>query len=186
MTDDTTISTDRLLLRLVTPDDAPDIFDYCKDPAVARFTSWPAHRSLDDARQYVAFVMAHDSKQTGSLRHVWAIRLRQHTTVVGTIDLIQREDDTAYTDFALAQPLWNQGCMTEAVRALTDWGFARLPDLRQIRSTCLTENAGSGRVLEKAGFILVRRESVRLNEKFGFESRDVSRYEKARPRPAAS
>lgn len=181
MTSDTAITTARLQLRLVVEEDADHIFEYCRNPDVARYTSWEAHRTIDDARQYVAFVQRSHSDRPGTLRHVWAIRQRNSAQVIGTVDLIQRADDTAYTDFALAQAFWGHGLTTEAVAAITQWGFARIAALRQIRSTCLLANAGSQRVLEKAGFRLVKRELAQLGEKFEFQRQEVSRYEKRRP-----
>lgn len=46
---------------------------------------------------------------------------------------------------------WGRGFATEAARALTEWALAQ-PDVRRVTAECLDTNAGSVRVLEKAGF----------------------------------
>ncbi|WP_424950654.1 GNAT family N-acetyltransferase [Deinococcus sp.] len=44
-----------------------------------------------------------------------------------------------------------RGYASEATRALTEWALAR-PDVRRVSAECLDSNAGSVRVLERAGF----------------------------------
>lgn len=43
--------------------------------------------------------------------------------------------------------------MGEAVRVLTRWAFATLPDLLRIEASTFQSNLASQRVLEKAGFV---------------------------------
>ncbi len=60
---------------------------------------------------------------------------------------------TAELCYWLAEPFWGQGIISEAVAKFTDFMFARL-NLVRIYAEPYETNAGSGRVLEKAGFIL--------------------------------
>jgi RimJ/RimL family protein N-acetyltransferase len=53
----------------------------------------------------------------------------------------------------LGEPFWSRGIATRAVRAMTGWGFARLPIVR-IHARVYSSNPGSARVLEKCGYIL--------------------------------
>ena len=52
--------------------------------------------------------------------------------------------------YALARKYWGQGLMTEAVRAMLDYGF-NLLRLNRIEARCDVENIASWRVMEKAG-----------------------------------
>jgi [ribosomal protein S5]-alanine N-acetyltransferase len=151
------IETGRLFLELLQPSDAQDTFEYARDPDVSLNTTWEPHRTVADSERYVSFVISHDSAEPPRVRHVWGIRVLPSTQVVGTIDFVQDSAEEGHVDYALARPFWNRGCMTEAVRAVTAWAFAQVPQLQRIRSGCLERNASSARVLEKAGFELVER-----------------------------
>ena len=52
----------------------------------------------------------------------------------------------------LAEPYWGKGIATEAVRAMTEWGFAHL-DINRIFAYVFGWNPASARVLEKAGYL---------------------------------
>lgn len=176
MTSDDSIVTARLLLRPLALSDASDVFSYASDPEVARYTSWPAHRRVEDSEAFAAAVVAVDSTRPGAFRRTWGIRLLGDQSVVGTIDLVQDDPQVGHTDFALARPLWGHGYMTEAVRSVVRLAFDRL-GLERIHSGGLTINVGSGRVLEKAGFRPVSRQMIRFGEKFGHVLLEVSHYE---------
>lgn len=175
------ITTKRLFLRVIDAADAEDVFRYCSDPDVARNTSWPCHRSVEDARAYIAWALSKASHPPHLVHHIWAIRLRGDAQVIGTVDLIQDNATDAHTDYVLARAWWNQGLMSEAVRAVTTWGFDQVPSLKRVHSVCLTRNIGSGRVLEKCGFRLMRRELVQLGVKFDNQRLEASRFELPRP-----
>jgi ribosomal-protein-alanine N-acetyltransferase len=180
MTQNTSFSTPRMDLRLLVLPDVDDIFQYASDPEVSRATSWPTHTRIKDALDFVSFVVASDSDRPGALRHTWAIRLHDHARVIGTIGLIQDNYHAAHTDYVLARSYWNQGLMTEAVQAVVGWGFTRLEGLETVRSGCLSINVGSWRVLEKAGFRLVRRQTTRFGAKFSHQELEVCHYEVSR------
>jgi [ribosomal protein S5]-alanine N-acetyltransferase len=160
------IVTQRLELRPLASGDVEDVFRYASDPAVAANTAWTVHRTLEDARRYVQFVVGAHSDEAGSFRRVWAIRLAGEPMVVGTIDLVQDDPATAHIDFALAQHLWGRGIITEATRSVVRWGFDHLPELKEIQSGGLSRNVGTMRVLEKVGFRLRARSNVARPPKF--------------------
>jgi RimJ/RimL family protein N-acetyltransferase len=75
---------------------------------------------------------------------------------VGGIGLDPGQDvacRSAEIGYWLGEPLWGRGIMSEAVVAVTAWGFARL-DLCRIWASVFEWNLGSMRVLEKAGYQL--------------------------------
>jgi RimJ/RimL family protein N-acetyltransferase len=53
-----TLQTDRLLLRRLGADDPEDIFEYASDPKVAKYTSWPAHATVEDSREFLNHTLA--------------------------------------------------------------------------------------------------------------------------------
>jgi [ribosomal protein S5]-alanine N-acetyltransferase len=60
---------------------------------------------------------------------------------------------TAELGYWLGEKFWQRGIMSEAVAALTDYGFENFP-LHRIYAVPKANNPASARVLEKAGFVL--------------------------------
>lgn len=63
-------------------------------------------------------------------------------------DIFRRSAEIGYW---LGEDFWGRGIVTEAVRAVVEYGFANF-DLARIYAGVLQWNGGSMRVLEKAGF----------------------------------
>jgi [ribosomal protein S5]-alanine N-acetyltransferase len=59
---------------------------------------------------------------------------------------------TAELGYWLGEPFWNQGIMSEAVVAFSDWAFIAL-DLVRIHAQSFESNHASARLLQKAGFL---------------------------------
>lgn len=59
---------------------------------------------------------------------------------------------TATMGYWLAEPFWNRGIATAALKALTEYAF-QTHALRRISSVVMSPNAASARVLEKAGYV---------------------------------
>lgn len=132
--------------------DAEDVFAYASDEAVAKFTSWEAHQSIQDTEVFLHHVLSRHNETEGCIHVVFAIRFRQSGPVIGTISLSQNKPTTAHLDYALARDFWGQGLVSEAVKKITAWTFEALPELTAVHSGCLIDNRGSVRVLEKCGF----------------------------------
>ena len=64
--------------------------------------------------------------------------------------------DRAELGYWLAPALWGQGYVTEAARALVQYGFD-IVGLHKVTVGCVERNVGSRRVIEKIGFALVGR-----------------------------
>lgn len=74
--------------------------------------------------------------------------------VVGGIGITQQADVyrfNAELGYWLGEPFWNQGIMTEAVRAMVNYAFENFKLIR-IYARVFEFNVASMRVLEKAGF----------------------------------
>ena len=84
---------------------------------------------------------------------------------IETERLVLRDYEDAETDigYELGPRLWGQGYVTEAARAMVDFGFRELR-LHRLSSWCIADNAAPARVLEKVGFTLEGR--LRQNERF--------------------
>ena len=50
------LSTERLLLRRMTMKDAQDVFEYSRDPEVARHVLWSAQKHISEAKDYIRYM----------------------------------------------------------------------------------------------------------------------------------
>lgn len=96
------------------------------------------------------------------LEAVWAqqpesdFAIASRTEVIGGIGLHRLSDVhrlSAEVGYWLGEPYWGRGITTRALRALTEWAFATSP-LERLHAGVFELNAGSIRVLEKAGYQL--------------------------------
>jgi len=143
------LTTRRLRLRAMTLGDAPDVFTYASDPEVLRYTTGTTPSRLEDTQQFLEEALADPHGC------IWAIRLRDHETVIGGVDFGLSSPESGSIHYVLGRSYWGQGLMTEAVGAVCRWAFGTLPSLRHIETTVAEENVGSARVLEKCGFARV-------------------------------
>lgn len=143
------LETPRLILRPLIMRDAQDIYDYSCDPEVARHVLWDAHRSVADSRAYLRFILR---QYREGMPSSYGIVLKATGRVVGTIGFMwyQSDNQTCEVGYSLARSLWNNGLMTEALQALIDMAFDRLP-LNRIEAQHDVANPSSGRVMLKCG-----------------------------------
>lgn len=143
------LESERLILRRLCMRDAPDIYDYSRDPEVARHVLWTAHTSPSESRSYIRYMLRRYRLGEPSS---WGIVLRRENRVIGTIGFmwIQEENASAEVGYSLGRAYWNQGIMTEALRLILDFGFKSLK-LNRIEAQHEVDNPASGAVMRKAG-----------------------------------
>jgi len=143
------LTTERLLLRPIRTDDVEAIFAYCSDPEVTRYTLFETHRSIADTRSFVSQVMENSANGTSG---VWGIELTNAGMLIGTAGFGAVDERHHHTElgYSFARDYWNRGLATEAARELIRFGLNEMRLLR-IEARCHPDNAGSIRVLTKAG-----------------------------------
>jgi ribosomal-protein-alanine N-acetyltransferase len=148
------LSTARLLLRTLRPDDATPLFALFNNWNVIRFLSappWPY--SPGDSRLFVNGVVA---RSPGLNEEVLAIT--QGGTFIGVISVRQHEPGPLQRGagpnigYWVGEPFWGHGFMSEALAALVAHIFGAT-DTDAIYSGAFMENVASLRVQEKVGFI---------------------------------
>jgi len=156
------LETPRLILRRLLMEDAGDIFAYASDHAVARTVTWEPHRSIEDSRAFVQTMLRRYER--GEVAN-WGMELRETGRIIGTCGYIlwNTTHDSAEIAYALGRPWWNRGLMTEALRAVLEFGWRRM-GLHRIEAHCRTDNPGSERVMQKLGMRLegVNRGALRM------------------------
>ena len=148
-----TIETERLLLKAVQLEDAVDIYDYVRNPNVLRYTTGTPPKKFAETEAFVRGLADPSDNQ-----FVWAIRLHKLSNVIGVVEFGLREATVGTVDYALAEPYWNQGIMSEAVRFVIDWAFQSHAALDSIISAAMIANQASTRVQQKCGMKAERTE----------------------------
>ena len=139
-----TIETERLILRAWTMEDAPGMFEYAKSSLVGPAAGWIPHKTIEDSVEYL--------KSAIEENETWAITVKSDGTVIGGIGLhITRIETVRELGYVLHPDFWGKGIMTEAAKAVIEFGFTDL-HLDGIIVFRNVNNVRSGRVIQKCGF----------------------------------
>ena len=143
----TILETERTILRPFTPDDAEEVYAYCKDPRVGPIAGWKPHESVEESREIICTVFSEPN--------VFAVVERKTGRVVGSAGFTAARGAAGVKSlelgYSLSPDCWGQGLMPEAAAELLRYGFQEL-GLEEIWCTHYKENHRSRRVIEKSGF----------------------------------
>jgi ribosomal-protein-alanine N-acetyltransferase len=147
------LETERLLLRPLTPADAPAVFLYCSNPAVTRFTLFETHQTIDDSRWFVE-QYAQSRYATREPDPFGIVRKGDPVpTLIGAIGAhwASQPNGTMELGYALAEPYWGRGLVAEAARAVMRYVFTEYA-VERLQARVIVGNDASERVLAKLGF----------------------------------
>ncbi|MBC7776709.1 MAG: GNAT family N-acetyltransferase [Phycisphaerae bacterium] len=173
-----TLQTSRLLLREMTLDDAPAIFKMRSDERVMHYIGKLPMQDIGEARELIeTYQKAYQQNEAVN----WAICLREQPEwQIGTVgfwkmDKVNHRTEIGYT---LQYDYWRQGIMSEAIMAAMEYCF-KVMDFHSVEANTDPDNAGSGGVLEKLGFV----QEAYFRENFYFEGQflDSRIYSKINP-----
>lgn len=144
-----TLDTTHLALRKVRLSDAPDIFAFASDPAVARYTTWPPPPTVKATEAFVRELL---QRYAQGLVAPWGIVHRDDRKLIGScgFSYVMAWHGRAEVAYALSPAYWGRGLMPEALRAVLAFGFQTL-QLNRIEARCEVENRASERVMQKVG-----------------------------------
>ncbi len=151
------IETERLILRPFSENDAPDVLEYLREPAVNCFACMKLN-SLDEA-------YAEMKKRIGETEYYFAIVLKNNSKVIGEIDAYPERGEPHNTESPLDtfSPCWmlnkdyqGKGYAYEAAYAFFDYLFCE-KGARRIYAYTEDYNLSSQRLCEKLG---MRREGL--------------------------
>ncbi|MDG4658061.1 GNAT family N-acetyltransferase [Ectobacillus antri] len=142
------MKTNRLSLRLLTLEDAADVWQHFADPAVTEFMDIEPCKDIETAREIIRFHMMDSGCRYGIYNQIGVF--------IGTCGFhylrqSKHKHITAEIGFDLAKAYWGNGYMNEAVQALIQSGFTEL-GYHTIDATVEPGNSRSIRLLEKLGF----------------------------------
>jgi len=145
-----TIETNRLILRQFLLEDAEDTYrNYCSDPLVTKYLTWPTYTDLQDAHARMRFMQDQYRK---NLTWDWAIQLKELGQVIGSIGPVSKNDQTnmVHIGYCIGSRWWHQGIMTEAFSAVIDYLFGAC-GVNRIEAMHDPNNPHSGDVMKKCG-----------------------------------
>lgn len=143
------LETPRLRLRPPVIEDAEAMFaTYTQDAEVTRYLTWRPHDDIERTREFLRRQAASSRQGTAV---PWAIVGKTDDRLLGSIEL-RPDGHRANLGYVLGRPYWGHGLMTEAARAVVEWGLSR-PGIHRVWAVCDVDNAASERVLEKVGML---------------------------------
>jgi RimJ/RimL family protein N-acetyltransferase len=146
--DQPVLATGRLVLRPLTPADAPTVERLAGEKDIASTTRLIPHPYPPGmAEQWIGTLP--ELYQRAEMIN-WGIAL-DGGPLLGTIRLtLNPVDNHAEMGYWIGKPFWNNGYCTEAARAAVAYGFDVL-SLERIYANYMARNPASGRVLAKLG-----------------------------------
>ena len=142
------IATRRLKLRRVRPADADLIARLAADYAICSMTTrMPYPYGRDDAESFVRLVAAQDRERENVF-----ILDHEADGVVGVLGFHQPRGAPLELGYWIGRPYWGRGYATEAALAALSWARTDWRR-RMVVAGHFADNAASGSVLVKAGFL---------------------------------
>ena len=142
------LETERLFLRQLTEDDLGFIYEMFSREETNRHVADDAVKDMGEARDlFEAYIRPKP--------HLFRLGLfmKDGGQPIGTIGLygIKPEDFRAVLGADLLKEFWGQGYMTEAARALLDYGFREM-NLNRIQASADADNEKSLALIRRLGF----------------------------------
>lgn len=143
------LTTERLILRKIRLSDAPDMYEYSKDPDVTKFLLWDPHPNVEHTRNYIDYLQ--DRYRDGKY-YDWAVVIRSTGKMIGTcgFSAVYPDHRSAEVGYVLNPAFRGQGYAGEALCAVMEFAFRRMA-LNRVEARCVVENEPSERVMQKVG-----------------------------------
>lgn len=163
------LETERLVLREITLDDATFWLRNFADPEVVELTAFEPPADLEGAKEEILRYALRPFAQGTGIR--WGISFRGSNDLLGTLGYhqwVREGGNHARIGYEILREQRRKGLMTEAMRAVLDYGFDTM-SLNRVEALIDPINVASIRLVEGLGF---RREGV-LRENTHFRGRFI-------------
>lgn len=145
-----TITTERLILRRFTIEDAEPMFrNWANDPDVTEYLMWQHHTDIGVTQEILEdWIKRYENDDF----YLWAIVPKEFGEPIGSISIVQQRDDISmvHVGYCIGKKWWHGGYTSEALAALIDYFFEKT-DANRIESRHDPRNPNSGRVMKKCG-----------------------------------
>ena len=146
------ITTDRLILRAWTEDDADFLYELAKNPLIGKGAGWLPHKDAEYSKAIIRTVLAGEDDYAITLKDNPDRPIGSIGMSVGAIPKrgIEREDE-AEIGYWLGQEYWGHGYATEALSAIVDYCFKEI-GISRIWCSFFDGNEKSRKVIERCSF----------------------------------
>ena len=144
--------TERLLLRRIIMDDAPEIFFLRSDPEIMHFLSKEPAATIKEAEDFIVSI---NNNIDNNEAIMWAIVLKENPSkAIGSICFwrMLKEHYRAELGYVLNPEFWRKGIMKEVILKTLEYGFSTI-GLHSVEARINPENVASASVLESTGFV---------------------------------
>jgi [ribosomal protein S5]-alanine N-acetyltransferase len=151
--------TERLVLRNISDKDIKDLIENINNLNVSKWLLVvPYPYTEKNAKWWIDHCKEKDKEYN------FCIELKSEKKLIGGIGLshVDKFQGTAEVGYWLGENYWKKGYGSEALKVLIDFSFNKLK-LRKLEAGVFSKNPGSGKLLEKFGFVKegIRKEARR-------------------------
>lgn len=145
------LSSERLLLRQLTPDDVNEMFAIRSNEDVMKYIPRPLCKTQEEVLELMALMQNKLETNEGCN---WGITLKGNDKLVGFIGHynIKWEHFRSEIGYMLSPEHHGKGLATEALKLLVNFGFNQM-NMHSLEGIIDPDNIASARVLEKNGFV---------------------------------
>ncbi len=142
--------TSRLVLREFVPEDWPAVLAYQIQPEYLRYNRWTG-RTAEEVQEFIQRFIDWQHEEPRH-RYQLAVTLQETGELIGNCGLRLEYPGATEGDigYEFAHQHWGNGYATEAAHSMVAFGFEELR-LHRIWASCVADNLGSSRVMEKLG-----------------------------------
>ena len=144
------LETDRLILKEIEVENATSIFNIFSNEEVMKYYGQFPMKSIEEAENLIA-MFDENFKNGKGIR--WGILLKEESKIIGTCGYHNwnKRHSRAEIGYELSMDAWGKGYITEAVKAIIDYGY-EIMYLNRIEAVVYPENKASMRSLINQGF----------------------------------
>ncbi|MGR5067423.1 MULTISPECIES: GNAT family N-acetyltransferase [Vibrio] len=145
-----TLNTERLILRLVSVEDAPFILELYNHPDFYRFVGDKQIRTLDEAQRYIELNMLHMQKLKGV--SLLVVETKDDNQPIGICGLVKRDTLTALDiGYGYLPTAYGKGYAIEAAKAVVKFARDGM-NIENLVAITKNDNIRSISLLKKLGF----------------------------------
>ncbi|MCR4655072.1 MAG: GNAT family N-acetyltransferase [Lachnospiraceae bacterium] len=145
----TILETERCLVREMTEEDLPQLYEVYSGPDITRYTEGlyeDYEKELDYTREYI------DKHYRFFEYGLWVVFEKQTGKMIGRAGLSERNGfDEAEIGYVIAQPFQRKGYAYEVLSAVLDYARKEL-SMKSVNAFTVKENTASVNLLDKLGF----------------------------------
>lgn len=148
-----TLTSNRLQLRLITNTDLEFIHDLLSQPETDQYNALGTPESINETKNWIApWILENEIEPIKN--HTWIIEELETKIALGLFGLKLSANKYRRGEvwYKIHPEHWGKGYASEALKCVLDYCFDEC-DLHRVQAGCAVDNIGSIRVLEKVGMI---------------------------------